>query len=309
MAEGRDDDECRKRLTAQLLTSPSVILLDNIRRRLDSGALATAITTRTWTDRFLTRSEMVHVPVGCLWIATGNNPALSNEMTRRTVRVRLDAKIDHPWEREGFRHPDLLAWVAEHRGELVWAALTLGQAWIAAGRPEGTRTLGMFESWARTLGGILEVAGIPGFLSNANEFYAVSDAETEAWRTLILEWWDAHRDRDVKVSDLWRLVDPASPADPIPLPIGDGSERSRRTRLGLLLVGARDRVYSTDVGRFRIEKVGAEHNAARWRLAPLSLTQSERGELSTDVDGTTTDGPTPPTDTGSDDSDVDLIAF
>jgi 3-methylcrotonyl-CoA carboxylase alpha subunit len=35
--------------------------------------------------------------------------------------------------REGFRHPDLIAWVKANRGRLVAACLTLGQAWIAAG--------------------------------------------------------------------------------------------------------------------------------------------------------------------------------
>jgi putative DNA primase/helicase len=43
-------------------------------------------------------------------------------------------------------------------------------------------TLGSFESWAGVLGGILHVAGIPGFLDNAAEFYKRSDAEGEKAR-------------------------------------------------------------------------------------------------------------------------------
>ena len=35
-----------------------------------------------------------------------------------------------------------------NRGQLVWAALTLCQAWVAAGKPPGKETLGMFEAWA-----------------------------------------------------------------------------------------------------------------------------------------------------------------
>lgn len=274
MTEARDDDEMRKRLTAKLLTGPPVTLIDNIKRRLDSSALSAALTTPIWEDRFLTRSEMVYVPIRCAWICTGNNIALSSEITRRTVRIRMDAKVDRPWERTGFRH-ELPTWVMEHRADLVGAALTLIQAWITAGRPHGARTLGMFESWSRVMGGILEVAGVPGFMGNTNEFYAASDTETAAWRTLIAAWWATYGVRTVKVSELWTLVNPAAGRDPIPLPIGDGSERSQKTRLGLLLTGARDRVYSVEDGRFRVERAGEQNNAARWTLIPLSPAQQD----------------------------------
>src|SRR5262249_7363276 len=100
MTEGRDEDEWRKRLFAKLRSAPSILLLDNIKRRLESGALASAITSYPlWEDRILGVSEIARVPVRCIWIATGNNPALSSEMTRRTVRIRLDAQVDRPWLR------------------------------------------------------------------------------------------------------------------------------------------------------------------------------------------------------------------
>jgi hypothetical protein len=95
--------------------------------------------------------------------ATGNNPEFSNEMARRLVRIRLDPHTDRPWQRSDFRHPDLMSWVRANRARLVAACLTLCQAWIAAGRPRGGRSIGSFENWAHVLGGVLEVAGIPGF--------------------------------------------------------------------------------------------------------------------------------------------------
>src|SRR5262249_51299283 len=45
MAEGQSDEEWRKRITAVLLAGPVFVVLDNLRRRLDSGALAAAITS------------------------------------------------------------------------------------------------------------------------------------------------------------------------------------------------------------------------------------------------------------------------
>jgi hypothetical protein len=135
MAEGRDDDEWRKRITAKLLASAPAIVLDNLRRPLDSSAVASAITASLYEDRILGRSETEAVPVRCVWAATGNNPRVSLEMARRTVRIRLDARTEEPWLRTEFRTPDIRAWARQHRGELIAAALTLGQAWINAGRP------------------------------------------------------------------------------------------------------------------------------------------------------------------------------
>ena len=34
------------------------------------------------------------LPNRATWIATGNNPQLSGELTRRTVRIRVDAQLD-----------------------------------------------------------------------------------------------------------------------------------------------------------------------------------------------------------------------
>ena len=166
MTEARDDEEWRKRLTAELRTIPPILLIDNLRRQLDAPSLAAALTAPYWEDRLLGKSETVRFPIRCAWIATGNNPRLSNEMARRTVRIRLDSHEDQPWLRTGFRHPDLPAWVRQSRPRLVAACLTLGRAWIVAGMPRHQRTIGSFERWAEVIGGILDVAGVAGFLGN-----------------------------------------------------------------------------------------------------------------------------------------------
>lgn len=256
MTEGRDEDEWRKHITARLRSSPTAVLIDNLRRRLDSSALAAAITAAVHEDRILGTSDTVRLPVRCAWIATGNNPALSAELTRRAVRIRLDARRDRPWLRSGFRHPDLPTWAAAHRGDLVWAALVLGRAWIVAGRPHGTPTLGMFEGWSRVLGGILDVAGIPGFLGNLGNFYEESDAEGATWRAFVQAWWEKHGDEEVGVAELWAI------ADPIDLALGDGTDRSQKTRLGKRLTQMRDRQFND----LRLVRGGEWKGAQRWRL-------------------------------------------
>jgi hypothetical protein len=261
MTEGRDEEEWRKRITATLRNGPAAVLIDNIRHRLDSSALSSAITTPCWEDRVLGASETLRARVRCAWIATGNNPALSGEMARRTVRIRLDAKVDRPWLREGFRHPNLRGWVAERRGEIIRAALTLCRTWVVAGMPRSSATLGMFDSWAGVIGGILETAAIPGFLGNLEELYEVSDAEGTAWRLLVDAWWRKFRDADVYARDLFALLTPEV-GDPIPLDLGRGTERSQQTRFGNALSQQRDRQY----GPCRIVRTSTKHTASRWRL-------------------------------------------
>ncbi len=262
MTEARNEDEWRKRITAKLRGGPSIILVDNIRLRLESSALSAAITSTFWEDRVLGHSDMIRLPVRCGWIATGNNPVVSSEIARRTVRIRLDAKIDRPWLRDKtkYRHPDLKKWATNHRVNLVWAALTFVQAWIAAGRPkaQNTPTMGMFESWAEVMDGIIHVAGIEGFLNNLNEFYEESDAEGSTWRGFVAVWWDRFENREVGVSELWNLI---SDLDE-PLDLGQGNDKSQKTRLGKLLVRMRDRQFDN----LRIVKAGERQRANLWRL-------------------------------------------
>jgi hypothetical protein len=262
LTEGADEEEWRKRITSVLRLGPSVVLIDNLRRRLDSAALSAAITAEVWTDRILGRSEMTQMPVRCAWVVTGNNPTTSTEMARRSVPIRLDAKLDRPWnrDRDGFRHPNLRRWALDHRGVLVWSALVVVRAWIAAGKPpETTASLGGFESWSEVMGGILKVAGIPAFLDNLPMFYERADAESEQWRAFVAAWWTRFGDEPVGVAKLYELVDDAG------IDLGKGSDRSQKTRLGNHLKRSRDRRY----GDLRLESAGSANGAALWRLVNL----------------------------------------
>jgi putative DNA primase/helicase len=281
MTEGRDDEEWRKRVTAKLRQIPSIILIDNLRAKLDSSAVAAALTAPFWEDRVLGQSEMTRLPIRCLWIATGNNPEFSNEMARRLVRIRLDANVERPWQRAGFRHPDLMVWIRANRARIVAACLTLCQAWIAAGKPRGTKTIGSYENWAQVIGGVLETAGIPGFLTNLEDMMAASDSEGAGWSAFIAAWWDRFGTAEVLAADLF---DVALSCDPAP-PMSGGNDRAQRTAFGMAISRMRDRIFRVGHRQLRLKKAGVEHKAARWKLtvcetgyAQLSGNQPEVGE-------------------------------
>ena len=189
---------------------------------------------------------MVHVPNQALWIATGNNTRLSPEIIRRTIWCRLDARTHQPWQRKQFRHRNLLQWVRENRHRLVTAVLTLCRCWVAAGKPQGTHTLGMFESWASVLGGILEVAGIPGLLVNLQELARTRSDQSFEWQAMVRLWWEHFGEATVGVDRLFCMVQSEKLLDEV---IGDKSEQSQRTKLGMALTRVIDRVFGT----YRIE--------------------------------------------------------
>jgi hypothetical protein len=255
--EARNDDEYRKRITAQLRAGRSVIMLDNIVRTLDSGVLAAALTAIQWDDRVLGASEMLTMPVRCGWVTTANNPTMSTEIARRSIRIRLDPKMDRPWQRDDFLHPDLRSYAADNRGNLIWACLVMIRAWINAGRPRPpVRPLGSYESWTHVIGGVLHNANVGGFLENLEEFYEIADSEGQEWRRFTGAWWAKHFDQDVGVADLYDIA-----VDIFDL--GNGKERSQRIVLGKKLIKKRDKV----MGDFRIMSVKQGVGAAKWRLA------------------------------------------
>lgn len=260
LTAGKLEDEWRFRLVALLCTGPPIVLLDNINKMLDSATIAGMVTAPdTYMDRRVKTSEIVTFPIRCLWLLTGNNVQLSHEMARRCILIRLDSNLENPETRTGFRHRNLMAWVGEHRAELVWAALVLVQAWIAAGRPAGSQSKASFGPWAETIGGVLEVAGIPGFLANTAQVGEHADPEADAWRLFVDDWWERFETRPVRSADLLPIADKH-------LNIAYEPGQARSTGWGMLLSSKRGAVIS---GK-KIVSAGVKQRAAQWRLEPVN---------------------------------------
>lgn len=260
LTEASSNDEWRKQIGAKLRAGAPILRFDNIAKPLDSAALASALTAPVFEDRLLGQNAAFKAPARCIWLYTANNPVMSTEIARRTVRIRLDAKEARPWERTGFRHPNLSLWMDDHRGDLIGAALTLIRAWLVAGRPLAAVTLGSYELWAATMGGILDVAGVPGFLTNLADFYEAADIEGGAWRELIAAWRGKHESDKVTAHDLFTLTYSVDGFD-----FGNGSEKAQRTSFGMQLAKQRDRIYDG----YHIKDAGKFHNKQQWQLVRL----------------------------------------
>jgi hypothetical protein len=204
----KSTEEWGKVLVTKLLHGEPMIVLDNLPlgQTLDSDDLAVALTGTYWQGRLLGGHDDPKLPIRTTWVATANNPSLSREMLRRSVRIRLTPQVDRPWLRqpEDFAIKDLRDWTEEHRSQLVHAVLTLVRAWLAAGRPMWAGiALGTFEKWSRVVGGILQVAGLEGFLGNITRLYEEAETDEDAvWAHLMGDWWHQFKGKPVAAGDL-----------------------------------------------------------------------------------------------------------
>jgi hypothetical protein len=268
------DEEMRKRITAQLLEGQPMIILDNLGTKLDSASLAAVLTAVEWKDRILGFSKMsATLPNRSVWVATGNNVTLSNEIARRSVWIRLSTDLERPHERRGFRHEHLLRHIRAARGELIAACLTLAAGWLVAGRPKPPATvppMGSYEECHEVVGGILAVAGVSGFLANAAELYEAADAEMQPWRDFVLFWAANHGTEAVELLHLYYRL--AISEGLLTEVLGDErhSDRARQTRLGIALRKYKDCV----IAGFRIEAAeSAGFSSGRRQQYRLSVSE------------------------------------
>jgi hypothetical protein len=232
------DEEVRKKITSALVGGAQVIVWDNVGNELGSKELASAVTKTFWEDRLLSKSKNVRVdPLTVGWVVTGNNLCFSDEMGPRVIRIRQDAKMADPENRE-FKIKNLAGWVKNNRPDLIWASLTLIQNWIAKkSKTPAAKPLGKFEEWTRVIGGILETSGISGFLDvRPSDAPGSSDREGFIWADFVTAWWKEHKGREVIPSE---LLETARAIDGFGL--GEtGTERGQITSLGMALAGHRD---------------------------------------------------------------------
>lgn len=306
MTAPKSDEEWDKSITAMLKQGRSVVTIDNIEGLLFAAPLSVALTSNVWTGRILGQSQMITLPQRATWIATGNNVQLGGDLPRRCYWVRLDAKTARPWQRNGFMHPRLLEWAAGERSRILASILTLAKAWFAAGKPapEGLPTMGSFEDWTRTIGGILELAGVTGFLGNIEQMYEQSDQETPQWEAFTQAWRNAFGNEERTCNEVIRYLESAESAkhydkaqeiwteeqlekanalkDALPEAVLDRSGKINTRSLGRAMMKRKDMLF---VNGLVIRKGKEIQRASCWKVLqretePKTAVQSELSELS-----------------------------
>lgn len=251
--EARSSDEWSKLLTTVLMDGRPIVFLDNVARPLEGSGMATALTQAFWSDRILGVSRTVNAPIRCVWVASAKNPVASAEIARRCCLIRIDPNTENPEDRTGFKHPHLKRWILENRARLVGAAVTIVQNWVRRGMPIWKGSVkGSYESWTEIVGGILEAAGVPGFLENETAMRE-SAPETVAMRKFVETWFAVFGEKETTAKDLFPLAASAEDENAIDADsylgllapqLGSGNRKSQQTRLGSLLARSVDAVFS-----------------------------------------------------------------
>lgn len=272
----REDEENRKVITSTFRAGHELFVFDEA-HVIEGPNLARAITGLTYSDRILGVSNMIEFPNRITWLALGNNVIVNGDLARRVYRIRLAPQAANPQDRDSdsFRHPDIKAWTAEHRPELLAAGLTLVRAWMAGEREESRagRRFGSFEAWGGMVGGILEGAGIPDFLGNLVEWRSESDYETAYW-TDHLRWLAAAFDAaEFTVGDVVTRMKRSNNVDHPPR-LEDHTPATYNRSLGQAYGRVRNRVFS---GLQLVRTATPSGHGNRWRVIDTEATDGGAG--------------------------------
>ncbi len=303
--KGENDEEWRKQLTSCLVGGTPAVVFDNLTGILNAPALAIALTETVYGDRILGVTGNAQIPVRVTWAATANNVSLGDDIIRRTVWTRLDANQEDPSKRTGFKHENLKVWAKQNRDALLTALVTLVNKWIADGMPAYKgRAKGSYEAWCNVIGGILQSAGIDGFLANDDDLRKVAFNQGDAIGEFVEEWARQFGETRVTTTDLFPLAshnedirwDEGDPLHPKLQPdhlnllgdlLGSKKPQGRKTALGMLLgQQLRDRV----IRGFKVLPAGMLKGSNTYMLKEVIEGSLAKALANANADDTSADG-------------------
>ena len=198
-----DDVELAKSVTSiRDMTPGPVVVFDNAAGTIKSPVLAGLLTTPTWSDRRLGTGKTFTGKNDRLWCVTGNNLAISGDIARRALRVRIDPGVPQPELRSNFVIQDFEAWVRENKNTILWSLLVLIRHWVASGKPlAAASSSDSFGNWTRTIRGILTLAGMPGTFDDKAVMAESIGTEDEEWEEFLQAIYE------VKKAERWTAVE------------------------------------------------------------------------------------------------------
>lgn len=195
-------EEFKKEIVATLLSSTNMAFYDNIGFKIDNPILASALTAGNFRGRILGLSQNADVPIRLLWIIAGKNLAMSAELMRRVVPIKIDSSMEHP-ERDRpmsyYKNYPLQDWLAVNRNNLVWACHVLGRNWFQKGCPSGSMQMESFGSYASVMGGVLAAAGITGFLENRERYLGEKSIDDDSEKNFVVEMRKRYPDQEIEM--------------------------------------------------------------------------------------------------------------
>lgn len=229
-----NDEEFEKRLGAIVRRGVTTIIIDNAKSRgrnprIESACLERSITDPILSFRLLGKSASIRAENSHIFCITANTPDVSPDLIKRSVAINLYHEGDPTQRTFGIADPEGFA--QEHRIELLGELIGMVERWKAAGMPMAkAATRFNKRGWGNTVGGILDFNGEPDFLSNAAEAARDLDDTRRDFSELVAILAD-HPQGSWTAAELAEL---AIKHTLLSEQLGEGSARSRATRMGIL---------------------------------------------------------------------------
>jgi hypothetical protein len=186
LGAGGDEQELGKRLDAALMQGQPLVCLDNMTSELGGGDLCRVVEQMRVQIRVLGLTKAVTVePRGVTFFANGISLIIRGDFVRRTIRARLDARMDRPETKVFTGNP--MQKIQTNRGAYIAAALTICRAYMVAGRPGLLPQLVSFGGWSDTVRSALVWLGQTDPV-RTQDVSRAEDPETGTLMTLMTAW-------------------------------------------------------------------------------------------------------------------------
>ncbi|MBU1535232.1 hypothetical protein KKF84_07915, partial [Myxococcota bacterium] len=126
--------EREEEVVTALNESAVAIIIDNVDKPIKWAFLDKLLTSQVHRPRQKYTHRTKTLQNQALWMLTANAPKVFEDTARRTIEIHMDAKMENPRDRQGFKH-NLETWVPEHRKELLEACITVVAYWVSLGGP------------------------------------------------------------------------------------------------------------------------------------------------------------------------------
>ena len=249
-----NDEEFEKRLGSIVRRGNTTIIIDNAKARgrvitIESATLERSITDPILSFRLLGNSTDIRCENSHIFCITANTPEVSRDLITRSVVVSLYYE-GSPTARE-FSVADPEGYAMQYRNEILAELCGMVEKWKSAGMPlASTESRFNKKGWGNIIGGILATNEQIGFLENADEAAEQMDAARREFGELV-EAMSCSEQYYFTSADLVHLAEQKSV---LKSELGDGSARSKSTRMGILAtryVAERFELEGSAVATFR----------------------------------------------------------
>ncbi|WP_185928621.1 MULTISPECIES: DNA-primase RepB domain-containing protein [Sphingomonadaceae] len=264
MSYPKTPDEATKAIMAVLLGAPAVIEFDDMDTDwLPHGSINRMLTSRSITDRILGQSKTATVSTTALVLGSGNNVEPIRDLARRVITIKLNTRSARPGTIQYAGNP--VAKLRAEREKYVSAALTIIEAWKAAGSPKApVPPVASYDGpWTDHCRHPLIWMDLADPASNLiQQMHTDPDAET--LKVMLTEWYKKYGNSVKTVRAILDDMGATALHDAIEDLPGQQTGRINRSKLGWYFKKNMNRI----VGGYMLEQVPASERVA-WKVVKV----------------------------------------